>query len=292
MCLPLVDRCSSSSCAHPYGTLLSSSYIPCHQHACSCIQPTHCKHTQLVCHACLGQLPAPHAGWPCDSCALVLYCDPACRIRHAAQHGPECGRPWSVLLPSHAVLAARMLRAAPPAVDAHLATLAVGQPDGGDAMLATVTAAALTVLCEADSRINDEKPMMVNRIARRYVGVLQVACNGVAVLPPPHIASPAACFFHQPPPLGLAIFPTLSMVNHCCRPMCHIAFHWHQEHGLAAALRAIQPLEAGAEATISYGPQVGERVTAGRQGALREQYGFVCSCPACNGANGTLSAMA
>ena len=234
--------------------------------------------TQSICHGCLAALPAPHAGYPCDSCSLVLYCDPACRTRHTAQHGPECGQPWSALLPTHAVLAARMLRATPAALTAHMATLAATLPGEVEAVLATATAAAVTVLCEAGQHA--DYAGLVSRTARCFVGILQVQCNGIAVLPPPCIP-PSSCFYHQPPPVGLAVFPTLSMVNHSCRPTAHMAFHWGR--GLTAALRAIQPITAGAEACISYGPQVGERITATRQDALRQQYGFVCSCQACAG---------
>lgn len=173
-----------------------------------------------------------------------------------------------------------MARAAPAALTDHLATLATSTP--GDAgVLAALTTAAVTMLCE-DQRVDRET--LVKRTARCFVGLLQVQCNGVAVLPPPTLGPPAAAFFEQAPPLGMALFSTLSMVNHSCRPSCHVSFHWHASTGLTAALRAIRPVAAGEEICISYGPQVGERITAARQRALQQQYGFVCGCCACTGA--------
>ncbi len=55
----------------------------------------------------------------CRSCAAVAYCSAACREDDAdaghAPGGPECGLPWSALLPDNARLALRLaLRLVPP----------------------------------------------------------------------------------------------------------------------------------------------------------------------------------
>lgn len=46
-------------------------------------------------------------------------------------------------------------------------------------------------------------------------------------------------------------------------------------------VRAIRPLVAGEPLAHSYGPEEGSQPTALRRAMLREQYGFVCGCAAC-----------
>uniref|UniRef100_A0A8C4QFI7 SET domain-containing protein n=1 Tax=Eptatretus burgeri TaxID=7764 RepID=A0A8C4QFI7_EPTBU len=76
--------------------------------------------------------------------------------------------------------------------------------------------------------------------------------------------------------IALAIFPTLSLLNHACRP--NVVLHFC---GRTAYLRALHPIAAGQELLLCYGPQEGRMPRAKRIRKLRAQYYFHCSCQAC-----------
>lgn len=72
-----------------------------------------------VCAACLAPLADVAAPLYCRRCPMPTYCSAACRAADPCHQpgGPECGQPWSVLLPAEAMAAlrlARRLAAAPP----------------------------------------------------------------------------------------------------------------------------------------------------------------------------------
>ena len=59
------------------------------------------------CSACFRRLPVNPMF--CRACAAVAYCSAACRDSDAHEPGgPECGVPWSALLPDNARLALRL----------------------------------------------------------------------------------------------------------------------------------------------------------------------------------------
>uniref|UniRef100_UPI00358E16B8 SET and MYND domain-containing protein 4-like isoform X2 n=1 Tax=Myxine glutinosa TaxID=7769 RepID=UPI00358E16B8 len=76
--------------------------------------------------------------------------------------------------------------------------------------------------------------------------------------------------------IALAIFPSLCLLNHACRP--NVVLHFC---GRTAYLRAVQPIAAGQELLLCYGPQEGRMPRAERIRKLRAQYYFRCSCQAC-----------
>jgi len=75
-------------------------------------------------------------------------------------------------------------------------------------------------------------------------------------------------------PVGLGVFPEAAMINHSCRPNCHVLFD-----GLRLQLRSIKKLRKEEEVTISYIELAS--TSAERRAALRNGYFFQCSCPAC-----------
>lgn len=83
--------------------------------------------------------------------------------------------------------------------------------------------------------------------------------------------------------LGQGLYPTASLLNHSCDPSTAVSFV-----GNKLVVRAVQGVKAGAELTLSYGPQKGEQRTTERRKWLWERYTFVCNCAACTGVS-TLS---
>ncbi|XP_021737875.1 histone-lysine N-methyltransferase ASHR1-like isoform X1 [Chenopodium quinoa] len=75
-------------------------------------------------------------------------------------------------------------------------------------------------------------------------------------------------------PLGIGLYPVISIINHSCLPNAVLMFE-----GKQAVVRAVQPIPKGTEVLISYIETAGSTMT--RQKALKEQYLFSCSCPRC-----------
>lgn len=67
---------------------------------------------QQECATCLAPLEGVPAPCYCQRCPMVQYCSDACRAADAfhTPGGPECQRPWPVLLPPEAVAALRLAR--------------------------------------------------------------------------------------------------------------------------------------------------------------------------------------
>lgn len=67
-------------------------------------------YTSQVCATCMQPLAEAAAPCYCPRCPLPAYCSAACREadRFHRPGGPECGRPWTVLLPAEALAALRL----------------------------------------------------------------------------------------------------------------------------------------------------------------------------------------
>ncbi|KAJ7513608.1 hypothetical protein O6H91_23G006300 [Diphasiastrum complanatum] len=76
-------------------------------------------------------------------------------------------------------------------------------------------------------------------------------------------------------PLGMGLFPVVSIINHSCEPNTVLLFE-----GKRAVVRALEQINVGSELTLSY-IELGTS-TESRRKALREQYYFTCNCPRCN----------
>ncbi|KAJ8393055.1 hypothetical protein AAFF_G00069590 [Aldrovandia affinis] len=74
--------------------------------------------------------------------------------------------------------------------------------------------------------------------------------------------------------VGVGIYPSVSLLNHACRPNCVMVFEGRTL--LLRAVRDIQPLE---ELTISYTDMM--RPSKERRKRLQEQYYFLCQCEYC-----------
>ncbi|XP_041644416.1 histone-lysine N-methyltransferase SMYD3 [Cheilinus undulatus] len=75
--------------------------------------------------------------------------------------------------------------------------------------------------------------------------------------------------------LGVGLYPSLSLLNHDCRPNCVMVFE-----GTRLQLRAVQDISAEEELTISYIETLS--LTEDRQKQLEEQYNFTCHCHSCD----------
>eukprot|EP00062_Callorhinchus_milii_P011622 gi/632957790/ref/XP_007894676.1/ PREDICTED: SET and MYND domain-containing protein 4 [Callorhinchus milii] len=78
--------------------------------------------------------------------------------------------------------------------------------------------------------------------------------------------------------IATAVYCTLSLLNHSCRPNTSLSFCRQ-----TVTIRASQPIQAGQEILHCYGPHWCRLAVSERQRALRAQYFFECECSACSG---------
>ncbi|XP_064095587.1 SET and MYND domain-containing protein 4-like [Macrobrachium nipponense] len=81
---------------------------------------------------------------------------------------------------------------------------------------------------------------------------------------------------HEMKRIGAGIYPTLSLVNHSCNPSAK-----HYTRGRNMILRAVRPIAAGEEVTISYTPDYLDEEREKRRKHLAEKYHIACECDAC-----------
>lgn len=80
----------------------------------------------------------------------------------------------------------------------------------------------------------------------------------------------------QERPIGVGIYPTISLLNHSCSP--NILSIFHRNKFLA---RASKSLDCGTEINYCYGPSVTRMSKKDRQRRLQDQYFFLCGCDCC-----------
>ncbi|KAG7672585.1 hypothetical protein Ndes2526B_g08893 [Nannochloris sp. 'desiccata'] len=256
------------------------------------------------CGHCCQELPLGGAYfWPCRACCVVLFCSKECRDHgnvHHVEGGPECGVPWTVLLPPEVVLAVRLacrlkrdqerdmyINDNIGATTSNSSSKVVSsletcfsKMDTEEAIWRATTAcaahAAYTIAyqrsnCFADSTII---PITIAEVLRA-LGIVHL--NGIAIVPP--------AFGSEADSIGIGVYPVASFLSHSCIPNVSVRFQ-----GNTAIIRALSTLSAGASLFHSYGPQAGEMTTAQRRMMLKDQYHFFCECDACavrSGGTGT-----
>ncbi|XP_053213760.1 SET and MYND domain-containing protein 4-like [Panonychus citri] len=77
--------------------------------------------------------------------------------------------------------------------------------------------------------------------------------------------------------IGLAIYPTLALINHECVPNVFLFFH-----GPKAIIRASRTIEPEKELSLCYGPSFASDTYKDRQRKLFDWYYFNCECEVCS----------
>ncbi|KAM6979847.1 histone-lysine N-methyltransferase SMYD3 [Aplochiton taeniatus] len=75
--------------------------------------------------------------------------------------------------------------------------------------------------------------------------------------------------------VGVGLYPSMSLLNHDCRPSCVVTFE-----GATLCLRATRDIQPSEELTISYIGCLAP--TNQRQKQLKDQYHFLCQCHRCS----------
>ncbi|XP_049598724.1 SET and MYND domain-containing protein 4 [Syngnathus scovelli] len=252
------------------------------------------------CHACLKATWRPV---PCDGCSYARYCDARCRDAAWEEHHRwEC--PLGARLTSTGVLSHLALRLALKAGTVNIHAAVTGGP--ADTAYAGVfhllhhadrQGASMCFLCavtmatlhteldgtgvppargQMDGGEKDAAWRLLAGAALRHL--LQLRCNAqaVTVLQQPGLSDDPVQSIEERR-LATAVFPTLSLLNHSCRPNTSLSFG----AGGAVTLRAARSIRPGQEVAHCYGPHCGRMVAGERQRLLEEQYFFQCRCEAC-----------
>lgn len=142
---------------------------------------------------------------------------------------------------------------------------------------------------EEGSQRGSEKWLMGSAVLRH---MLQLRCNAQAVTVLQD-TGPATSSVQSSREMRIAtaLFPTLSLLNHCCSPNTSLAFTTgadlsknpteNANRGVTATVRAAKAIAAGQEIFHCYGPHSSRMKTQERRRILLEQYNFQCQCEAC-----------
>jgi hypothetical protein len=77
----------------------------------------------------------------------------------------------------------------------------------------------------------------------------------------------------------VGVFARASRVNHSCRP--NAIENWDPRGPGTLSLRAIYDIREGDESTVAYRPATARLSKTERIQMLREDFGFLCTCPVC-----------
>ena len=246
------------------------------------------------CHYCLRPAPISLAV-PCAGCSAASYCSGRCRRADAnAGHAAECGGPFvKAGLPAAAVLARRVaaglgsgdwdarLVAKVEALQTHVDSRRIEPGCVGPAAAGLALCAALA---GGGPGVGDAATALAEqlwRVETNAMGISELVGGG-------HLlgGGGGAVQAMEQQRVGLGLFPTAALLNHCCRPTAALRFKLCPPPPAPAApptveLVTVRPVRAGEEVSISYGPVAGWMDTPKRRKALEQQYHFCCGCPDC-----------
>ncbi|XP_078139166.1 histone-lysine N-methyltransferase SMYD3 [Centroberyx gerrardi] len=241
-----------------------------------CAEPLACcvsnKLARELCHHCFTRRESLLR---CSQCKMARYCDITCQKRAWSGHKRECKCLRSLLprIPTDSVrLAARIIFALlTPSQssseelytleehESHLSSMSEQKRQG----LSQLASMLQLYLQQEAPHLAQEMTSALPPSCREPLGLIaKVTCN---------------CFTISDGELqeiGVGLYPSLSLLNHDCRPNCVMVFEGTKLH-----LRAVRDITPEEELTISYIETVS--LTTDRQRQLEDQYHFTCHCQRC-----------
>uniref|UniRef100_A0A3P9AER6 [histone H3]-lysine(4) N-trimethyltransferase n=1 Tax=Esox lucius TaxID=8010 RepID=A0A3P9AER6_ESOLU len=230
----------------------------------ACCVSSQCRN--VVCHSCFSR---HETLLRCSQCKVARYCDVTCQKRAWSIHKRECKCLLSLhpRIPTDSVrLAARIIfrLLCPSQMTPQLYSF-----EEHESHLCDVGEEKREGLSQLSSMLQlylkQEQPDIIQKVPSfDPISLLaKVTCN---------------CFTISDAELqeiGVGLYPSMSLLNHDCRPSCVMLFQ-----GKTLQLRAIRDIQPTEEVTISY---IGVLLpTRERQTQLMEQYHFSCQCGLCS----------
>uniref|UniRef100_A0A8C9W9B6 [histone H3]-lysine(4) N-trimethyltransferase n=1 Tax=Scleropages formosus TaxID=113540 RepID=A0A8C9W9B6_SCLFO len=212
----------------------------------------------------------------CSGCKTARYCNPACQRQAWPEHKRECKCLRSLLpripgtLHDSVRLVARVIF-----------RLLDPKPSPAEQLYSLV---------ELESHVSEmgaEKMEGLEQLCTMLLLYLKEEVSDLSQLPPGlgpidlFAKVTCNCFTISDGELkeaGVGLYPSMSLLNHDCKPNCVVMFEGVQLH-----LRAIQEIKALEELTISYIDVVMPSEDRKRQ--LQKQYHFLCKCVRCTTAD-------
>ncbi|XP_034536700.1 histone-lysine N-methyltransferase SMYD3 [Notolabrus celidotus] len=231
------------------------------------------KQAREVCHRCFTRRETLLR---CSQCKTARYCNTSCQKQAWSSHKRECKCLRSLLprIPTDSVrLAARIVFTSlnpSPSSSEELYPL-----EEHESHLSSMSEHKKQGLSQLASMLELYLQPEVLHLTQETISALPPSCQEPLSL----IAKVTCnCFTISDGELqevGVGLYPSLSLLNHNCRPNCVMVFE-----GTNLRLRAVQDIDAGEELTISYIETLTS--TDNRQKQLEEQYHFICHCQRCD----------
>uniref|UniRef100_A0A8D3CJ29 [histone H3]-lysine(4) N-trimethyltransferase n=1 Tax=Scophthalmus maximus TaxID=52904 RepID=A0A8D3CJ29_SCOMX len=213
-----------------------------------------------VCHRCFTRRETLLR---CSQCKTARYCNITCQKQAWSVHKRECKCLRGLLprVPTDSVrLAARLIFALCQSRRENLTSMSE-QKKQGLSQLASML--ELYLRQEAPDLAQEMTSSLPPSCREPLSLIAKVTCN---------------CFTVSDGELqeiGVGLYPSLSLLNHDCRPNCVMVFE-----GTKLQLRAVRDIKPEEELTISYIETLS--LTEDRQRQLEEQYHFTCHCQRCD----------
>ncbi|KAM6943616.1 histone-lysine N-methyltransferase SMYD3 [Xenentodon cancila] len=230
------------------------------------------KHARSVCHHCFTR---QETLLRCSQCKMARYCNSTCQKQAWSGHKRECKCLCSLRprLPTDAVrLAAKLIFAlsSPPQSssqelytfdehESHLNSMSEQKKQG----LSQLALMLELYIKEEVPDLMQEAPALPPSCREALSVIAKVTCNCFAISD------------GELQEIGVGVYPSLSLLNHDCRPNCVMMFE-----GTKLQLRAVQDISPEEELTISYVETLS--LTEERQRQLEDQYHFTCCCQRCD----------
>ncbi|XP_059209043.1 histone-lysine N-methyltransferase SMYD3 [Centropristis striata] len=227
------------------------------------------KLSREVCHHCFTR---HETLLRCSQCKMARYCNLTCQKRAWSGHKRECKCLHSLLprIPTDSVrLAGRLI----------FAVLSPSKSGSEELYTLEEHESHLSSMCE-------QKKQGLSQLASMLELYLQQEVQEMTSPLPPSCQEPLSliakvtgnCFTISDGELreiGVGLYPSLSLLNHDCRPNCVMVFL-----GTKLQLRAVRDISPEEELTISYIETLS--LTEDRQRQLADQYHFTCCCQRCD----------
>ncbi|KAG9268984.1 histone-lysine N-methyltransferase SMYD3-like [Astyanax mexicanus] len=238
----------------------------------SCAPFTFCVARNFLQSACHNCVRTGEKLLRCSQCKIARYCSVRCQKESWAEHKTECRclkRVHPRIPPDSVRLTARIifrLVSDPQADAAELYSLSEHQSHLED--MSDDQRAGLSDLCRVlDMYLGEENANPALPTHLTPINLLaRVTCN---------------CFSisnGELQDIGVGLYPSMSLLNHDCRPNCVMVFL-----GKRLQLRAVRNIQPTEELTISYTEVLVPRVE--RRTQLQQQYHFQCQCQRCTTEN-------
>ncbi|XP_049910519.1 histone-lysine N-methyltransferase SMYD3 isoform X1 [Epinephelus moara] len=226
-----------------------------------------------VCHHCFTRRETLLR---CSQCKMARYCNTTCQKQAWSGHKRECKCLQSLLprVPTDSVrLAARLIFALLSPLKSSSEELYTLEEH--ESHLSSMPEQKKQGLCQLAAMLEMYLQQEIPDLATEVTSTLPPSCREPLSL----IAKVTCnCFTISDGELqeiGVGLYPSLSLLNHDCRPNCVMVFV-----GTKLQLRAVQDINPEDELTISYIETLS--LKEDRQRQLEDQYLFTCHCQHCD----------